>query len=333
MRESPPAAPDARCRSRQVVAAQARRLRCKTVYSTASTQARTSAGSVLEADSLLWQKDPLRCARLMRKSLIAEKQPAKEALSWRGRSGELQRLNARSASNKSSSIFFNKPCGKSGDSACGAACLAGRHLRSHPNDDGVSVARRDRNRAQLPARRHQSIRLLSALAAIGAAPGRDRAARRHSTPGSQAPLLRLPTDWRSAPARRLARQSQAGAALDARGQPFVPAPDPVCANDDELTSHLVRGSQSDPRYRAQRPRSTLGGRYHLILDAFSRSRLVSVVVLRWPSSAETSPPRLSLMLFRSRQASDKPEAYMPDVARAVSGIPRANPGGRVTPRF
>ena len=26
-------------------------------------------------------------------------------------------------------------------------------------------------------------------------------------------------------------------------------------------------------------------------------------------------------------------AYMPDVARAVSGIPRADPGGRVTPRF
>ena len=107
--------------------------------------------------------------------------------SWRGRNAELQSLNARSASNKSSSIFFSKPCGKSGDSACGAACLAGRHLRSHPNDDSVSVARRDRNRAQLPARRHQPIRLLSALAAIGAAPGRDRTARRHSTPGSQAP--------------------------------------------------------------------------------------------------------------------------------------------------
>src|SRR5499433_2613925 len=26
-------------------------------------------------------------------------------------------------------------------------------------------------------------------------------------------------------------------------------------------------------------------------------------------------------------------AYMPDAARAVSGIPRADPGGRVTPRF
>jgi hypothetical protein len=26
-------------------------------------------------------------------------------------------------------------------------------------------------------------------------------------------------------------------------------------------------------------------------------------------------------------------AYMPDVARAVSGIPRVDPGGRVTPRF
>jgi transposase InsO family protein len=65
----------------------------------------------------------------------------------------------------------------------------------------------------------------------------------------------------------------------------VPAPDPVCARDDELAAQLVRRSQSDPRYRAQWPRSALGGRYHLpafgggiqefgylavILDAFSR---------------------------------------------------------------
>jgi hypothetical protein len=46
-------------------------------------------------------------------------------------------------------------------------------------------------------------------------------------------------------------------------QPLVPAPDPICANDDELLPQLVRRSQSDLRYRAQRPRSALGGRYHL----------------------------------------------------------------------
>jgi hypothetical protein len=60
--------------------------------------------------------------------------------------------------------FFSKPCDKSGDNACAAACLAGRHLRSHPSDDGVSVARRNRNRAYVPARRHQPIWLLSAPA-------------------------------------------------------------------------------------------------------------------------------------------------------------------------
>src|SRR5262249_19349368 len=82
-----------------------------------------------------------------------EKQPGKEARrtsnwrSWPGRNGKSLRSNVRSASNKSSSIFFSKPCGKSGINACGAAGLAGRHLRSHPSDDDVSVARRYRNRA------------------------------------------------------------------------------------------------------------------------------------------------------------------------------------------
>src|SRR5262245_21980684 len=93
--------------------------------------------------------------------------------------------------------FFSKPCGKSGDNACGAACLAGRHLRSHPSDDGVSVARRDRNRTHVPARWHQPIRLLSALAAIGAPSGRDWPSGRDSGVGPQASPLWLPTDRRS----------------------------------------------------------------------------------------------------------------------------------------
>jgi HTH-like domain len=71
-----------------------------------------------------------------------------------------RRLNARSASNKSSSIFFSEPWGKSGNNACGVACPAGQRLRSHPSDDGVTVARRDRNRTHVPARRHQPVRLL-----------------------------------------------------------------------------------------------------------------------------------------------------------------------------
>jgi transposase InsO family protein len=61
----------------------------------------------------------------------------------------------------------------------------------------------------------------------------------------------------------------------------VPAPNSVCANADELASHLVRHFQSYPRYRAQRPRSALGAAItyvHLseefvylavVLDAFS----------------------------------------------------------------
>jgi hypothetical protein len=38
----------------------------------------------------------------------------------------------------------------------------------------------------------------------------------------------------------------------------VPAPDPVCADDDELASYRVCRSQSHSRHRAHRPRSALG---------------------------------------------------------------------------
>jgi hypothetical protein len=36
---------------------------------------------------------------------------------------------------------------------------------------------------------------------------------------------------------------------------------------------------------------------------------------------------------RPSEVSQTRAIYMPDAARAVSGIPRAHPGGRVTPRF
>ena len=61
---------------------------------------------------------------------------------WRGRSAGSLSLSARSASSRWSWIFFGEPCGKSGTSAGGAACLAERHLRGHPSADGVRVARR-----------------------------------------------------------------------------------------------------------------------------------------------------------------------------------------------
>jgi hypothetical protein len=92
---------------------------------------------------------------------------------WRNRrrDGELRRLSARSASNKSSSISFSEPCRKSGISACGAASLAGRHLPSHPSDDGVSVASRNRNRAHAPVRRHAPIRRLRSLTVLAISVG------------------------------------------------------------------------------------------------------------------------------------------------------------------
>src|SRR5258707_5509654 len=93
--------------------------------------------------------------------------------SWSRRSGGSRSWSGRSGSSRLSSIFFSKPCGKSGRSARGAARLAGRRLRGHPSDDGVPVARQDRDRADVHPRRGEPGRLLPALAGLGAGPGRD----------------------------------------------------------------------------------------------------------------------------------------------------------------
>src|SRR6201997_230022 len=64
-------------------------------------------------------------------------------------------------------------------------------------------------------------------------------------------------------------------------------------------------------------------------SVLSPSRLEPLAASPFAPSARQSTgshvPDESLVEFRA--------AYMPDVARAVSGIPRADPGGRVTPRF
>ena len=65
---------------------------------------------------------------------------------------------------------------EAGSGASGAARLAGRALRGHPSDDGVTVARRDRDRADVPARDDQPGWLLPSLAGLGAAARGDRLA-------------------------------------------------------------------------------------------------------------------------------------------------------------
>ena len=74
------------------------------------------------SDALRGRGRMTKAERSAHEALIAAKQPAKEVdeqpwRSWRERNVALRRLNARSASNKSSSIFFSKPCGKSGINA------------------------------------------------------------------------------------------------------------------------------------------------------------------------------------------------------------------------
>jgi hypothetical protein len=64
--------------------------------------------------------------------------------------------------------FFQQALGQVREQRLRAACLAGQRLGSHPSDDGVTVAMRDRNRTHVPARQHKPVRLLSTLAAIGA---------------------------------------------------------------------------------------------------------------------------------------------------------------------
>jgi hypothetical protein len=58
-------------------------------------------------------------------------------------------------------------------------------------------------------------------------------------------------------------------------------------------------------------------------SVLSASRLTPLAPFPWHRRAGSHVPYKSLIELRA--------AYMPDVARAVSGIPRADPGGRVTP--
>lgn len=52
---------------------------------------------------------------------------------WRSRPG-IQALEPKIGQQHAELGVF-EPCGKSGNNSYGAACLAGRHLPSHPNDD------------------------------------------------------------------------------------------------------------------------------------------------------------------------------------------------------
>ena len=65
--------------------------------------------------------------------------------------------------------------------------------------------------------------------------------------------------------RRMLRLMREDNLLCLRQSLFVPS-------DDELAAHLVCRSQSDPRNRAQRSRSALGGRYHLPAFGGARTR-------------------------------------------------------------
>ena len=60
-------------------------------------------------------------------------------------------------------------------------------------------------------------------------------------------------------------------------------------------------------------------------SVLSASRLEPLVPFPWHRRIGSHVPYESLVELRA--------AYMPDVARAVSGIPRADPGGWVSPRF
>jgi hypothetical protein len=149
------------------------------------------------------------------------------------------------------------------NNAYGAACLAGQRLRSHPSDDGVTVARRARNRTHVPARRHRPVRLID----IGSA---------------RASPLRLPTDRRSPAARWLASQSQAGAALDARGNPLCLRQTPFVPMATNSRHTCVCRSQSHSRYRAHRPRSARGW---LISRACIWRRSSAIPLSSWTHSA------------------------------------------------
>src|SRR5215470_10621194 len=113
--------------------------------------------------------------------------------------------SARSASSRSTSIFFGEPCGVSRRCGGPRPSLATLRLPSHPRDDFAHVARQlPVDRASLPAGRGEPGRLLPLLAPQRATPARHDGARRHPTSGpGQWPPSWLPPDHLPASAGRL----------------------------------------------------------------------------------------------------------------------------------
>jgi len=88
----------------------------------------------------------------------------------------------------------------------------------------------------------------------------------------------------------------------------------------DVNRHMAmpgNGAAAYPAHQARKHDPPLGGASY-----FARVKRVS---LGREQPSQLSRPHKSLVELRA--------AYMPDAARAVSGHPQADPGGRVTPRF
>ena len=88
-------------------------------------------------------------------------------------------------------IFFDEPCGKSGEHAGRAPRLARRRLRGHPSDDHPAAARPTQRRADARPGRREPRRVLPSLQRVGTAPGRHRRARHGTACGAGGEALRL----------------------------------------------------------------------------------------------------------------------------------------------
>ncbi len=191
--------------------------------------------------------------------------------------------SARSASSRSNSIFFGKPCGKSRERAGGAPGLARRGLRGHRSDDDLPAARRAHDRTNVRVGRRQPGRLLPRLGCVGAASRGDRTARRNPACGHCQSALRLPPDHDRDRPCRLVSQPQTRVAPDAPGQSALSAAsDPSCRSTTDsnhgwrvvpnLARHMVPTGLdqlwvADITYiRLQEEFAYLA----IVLDAFSR---------------------------------------------------------------
>ena len=118
---------------------------------------------------------------------------------WRQRASGSPRWNARSASNRFNSIFFDKPCGESGEHASETPSLAHHALHGHPNDDDLAAARRTDDCADVLSGWGEPRWILPQLGSFGAAPGGDRGTRYGPACGAGSEAL-----WLSAGRRRAA---------------------------------------------------------------------------------------------------------------------------------